>query len=43
MRVNCKDFDDAAYVAQITEKGKQILSKAKKMEAEVLAICDAKL
>lgn len=43
VRVNCKDFDDAAYVAQITEKGKQILSEAKKMEAEVLAICDAKL
>jgi len=43
VRVNCKDFDDAVYVAQITEKGKQILSEAKKMEAEVLAICDAKL
>ena len=43
VRVNCKDFDDAAYVAQIKEKGKQILSEAKKMEAEVLAICDAKL
>ena len=43
VRVNCKDFDDASYVVQITEKGEKILGEAKKMEAEILSICDAKL
>lgn len=43
VRVNCKDFDDQAFVDQMINSGNQILEQAKTLEQEVLAICDSKL
>jgi glutamate formiminotransferase/formiminotetrahydrofolate cyclodeaminase len=43
VRINAKDFDDAAYVADIVARGKQIEADAIALEQQILAVVNEKI
>jgi glutamate formiminotransferase/formiminotetrahydrofolate cyclodeaminase len=43
VRINCKDFDDSAFVEDILKRGKDIEQQAEALEAEITAMGEPKL
>jgi glutamate formiminotransferase/formiminotetrahydrofolate cyclodeaminase len=43
VRINASGYDDAAFVADVLKRGKEIEDKAKIREAEILGIVNSKI
>jgi glutamate formiminotransferase/formiminotetrahydrofolate cyclodeaminase len=43
VRINASGYDDAAFVADVLKRGKEIEDKAKIKEAEILGIVNSKI
>jgi glutamate formiminotransferase/formiminotetrahydrofolate cyclodeaminase len=43
VRINASGYDDAAFVADVLKRGKEIEDKAKVKEAEILGIVNSKI